>query len=100
MKLTEEQIAERIAASGGWKREDGKWIVRKYRFGTYLDGIAFVNRVAEAAERLNHHPFISIEYKLIALKLTSWRAGGLTELDFTAAAEFDAAYQASGANSG
>ncbi|WP_313997360.1 4a-hydroxytetrahydrobiopterin dehydratase [uncultured Paenibacillus sp.] len=89
MRLTEEQIAARLASAGGWQREEGKWIMRKYRFREFLDGIAFVNRVAETAERLNHHPFISIDYKMVTLRLTSWRAGGLTDLDFTAAAEFD-----------
>jgi 4a-hydroxytetrahydrobiopterin dehydratase len=57
-----------------------------------MDGIAFVARVSDAAERLNHHPFIAIDYKMITLRLTSWHAGGLTELDFIAAAEFDRAF--------
>ncbi|MDQ0060348.1 4a-hydroxytetrahydrobiopterin dehydratase [Paenibacillus harenae] len=92
-KLSEEQVALLLAERPAWKLTDGKWIVRKYRFQTYLKGISFVNRVAEAAEKLNHHPFIVIEYKLVTLKLTSWHAGGLTELDFTAAAAFDAALE-------
>jgi 4a-hydroxytetrahydrobiopterin dehydratase len=92
MKLTEEQIEDKLAEAAGWQRDDAKWIVKKYRFRGYLEGISFVNRVAQAAERLNHHPFISIDYKLITLRLTSWHAGGLTELDFTAAAEFDRAF--------
>jgi 4a-hydroxytetrahydrobiopterin dehydratase len=89
MKLSEEQIALKLANAAGWHLEGGKWIVKKYRFRAYLEGIEFVNRVAQAAERLNHHPFIAIDYKLVTLRLTSWHAGGLTELDFTTAAEFD-----------
>jgi 4a-hydroxytetrahydrobiopterin dehydratase len=89
LKLTEREIEEKVAAAKGWSREDGKWIVKKYRFGTFLEGIAFVNRVADAAERFNHHPFISIDYKLVTLRMTSWHAGGLTELDFSSAAAFD-----------
>ena len=91
MRLSEEQIEAKLAAGGGWVREDGKWIVKKYRFRAFMDAIAFVNRVAEEAERLNHHPFISIDYKLVTLRLTSWHAGGLTELDFVAAEAFDRA---------
>lgn len=94
MKLTEEQIEQRIAANEGWKREDGKWIVRKYRFRAFLSGVAFVNRVAEASERIKHHPFISIDYKMVTLRMTTWSDGGLTELDFSAAAEFDRLYSA------
>ncbi|WP_337098383.1 4a-hydroxytetrahydrobiopterin dehydratase [Paenibacillus sp. YIM B09110] len=88
-KLSEERVAQLLEARPAWKLTDGKWIIRKYRFQTYMQGISFVNRVAEASERLNHHPFIVIEFKLITLKLTSWHAGGLTELDFETAAEFD-----------
>jgi 4a-hydroxytetrahydrobiopterin dehydratase len=61
-----------------------------------MQAIGFVNAVAREAERLNHHPFISIDYKVVTLRMTSWHAGGLTELDFTAAAAFDAAYTAAG----
>jgi 4a-hydroxytetrahydrobiopterin dehydratase len=88
-KLTEEQIVERMEQAQGWKREDGKWIVKKYRFGQFADSIAFVNQVAQIAERLNHHPFIQIDYKVVTLRMTSWHAGGLTELDFDSAAEYD-----------
>ncbi|WP_029192423.1 4a-hydroxytetrahydrobiopterin dehydratase [Paenibacillus harenae] len=92
MKLTEEQIALGLAEIEGWKREDGKWIAKKYRFQTFMDGIEFVNRIAVISERLNHHPFISIDYKMVTLRMTSWHAGGLTELDFTAAAQFNGAF--------
>jgi 4a-hydroxytetrahydrobiopterin dehydratase len=96
-KLTEARTTVLLAAAAPeWTREDGKWIVRKYRFREFLQAVAFVNRVAEEAERLNHHPFIAIDYKLVTLRLTSWHAGGLTELDFTAAAAFDAAFAAIG----
>ncbi|WP_409342344.1 4a-hydroxytetrahydrobiopterin dehydratase [Paenibacillus sp. MBLB4367] len=91
MILSEDQIAVRLNAENGWELVDEKWIVKRYRFRKFLDGVAFVQRVAQTAERLNHHPLIAIDYKLITLRLTSWHAGGLTELDFTAAAEFDRA---------
>jgi len=93
MKLTDEQIEARLTAVSGWRREDEKWIAKKYRFRAYLDGIDFVRRVAEEAERLDHHPFIAIEYKLVTLRLTSWRAGGLTSLDFEAAEAFDRMFE-------
>ena len=92
MKLTEAEIEKSLAEIEGWKRVDGKWIVKKYRFPAFLEGIAFVNRVAQASEQLNHHPFISIDYKMITLRMTTWHDGGLTQLDFTAAAAFDHAY--------
>ncbi|WP_248929174.1 4a-hydroxytetrahydrobiopterin dehydratase [Paenibacillus hamazuiensis] len=92
MKLTEEQLGERLAQAEGWSREDGKWIVKKYRFPAFMQGIAFVNEVARIAEELNHHPMIAIDYKMVTLRLTSWSEGGLTELDFQSAERYDAAY--------
>lgn len=76
----------------GWKREGEKWIVSQYRFREFMDAVAFVNRIAEESERLNHHPFIAIDYKLVTVRMTSWHAGGLTPLDFAAADAFDEAY--------
>ena len=51
-----------------------------------------MNRVAEYAEDIQHHPFISIDYKMVTIKLTSWEAGGLTELDLECAQRYDELY--------
>lgn len=91
-KLNEESIAGYLEKADGWKLEESKWIVKKYRFREFLSAIQFVNEIAQISERLNHHPFISIDYKAVTLRMTSWNAGGLTKLDFTSAAEFDRAY--------
>ncbi|WP_371754010.1 hypothetical protein [Ferviditalea candida] len=33
------------------------------------------------------------KYKLVTPRITSWNAGGLTELDFASAAEYDRVYR-------
>lgn len=91
-KLSESAIQDKLTENPNWKLVDGKWIERKYRFQEYLDGIKFVQSVAQLSERTNHHPFISIDYKLITIKITSWRAKGLTDLDFTLAQKYDELY--------
>lgn len=91
-KLNEADIQKNLAENPSWKLTDEKWIERKYRFQDYLNGIEFVQRVAQLSENRNHHPFISIDYKLITIKITSWRAKGLTELDFTLAQKYDELY--------
>lgn len=91
-KLSEQEIRERLHEFPDWKLADEKWIVRKYRFKEYLHGISFVQKIAEESERVQHHPFISIEYKLITVKITSWRAKGLTVLDFKMAEVYDRLY--------
>jgi 4a-hydroxytetrahydrobiopterin dehydratase len=86
--LSEEVIAERLAG-GDWKQE-GKTIVREWKFEDFAAAMAFVNRVAEAAEEANHHPDILLHgWNKVRLVLTNHSAGGLTETDFTMAGRFD-----------
>lgn len=92
MKLNELEIQKRLAILEGWKLTDQRWIVKKYRFHDYLKGVEFVQKVAQLSENVNHHPFISIDYKLITIKLSSWKAQGLTELDFELANKYDELY--------
>ncbi|PFP27754.1 4a-hydroxytetrahydrobiopterin dehydratase [Bacillus sp. AFS073361] len=91
-RLSEAEIAAAVAGVSGWKL-DGKFIVKKYRFREFLQGVAFVNAIAQLSEEKNHHPFISIDYKLVTLRLTSWNAGGLTDLDITLAKNYDTIYE-------
>ncbi|WP_138755347.1 4a-hydroxytetrahydrobiopterin dehydratase [Paenibacillus sinopodophylli] len=92
MKLTETQIEQSLSAYEGWKREDGRWITKKYRFHAFMNAITFVDRVADASEQLDHHPFIAIDFKIVTLRLTTWHEGGITALDFQAAEAFDKAF--------
>ncbi|OXM83205.1 4a-hydroxytetrahydrobiopterin dehydratase [Paenibacillus rigui] len=89
VKLSEDELASRLERVPGWGREEGKWLVRSYRFPSFPEAVAFVDRVASVAEAFNHHPFIVIDYTLVKLRLTTWRAEGLTELDFETARRFD-----------
>ena len=43
----------------GWKYENKK-ISKSYSFKTYINGIEFVQKIAELAEKNNHHPDIYI----------------------------------------
>jgi 4a-hydroxytetrahydrobiopterin dehydratase len=86
--LSDVSIAERLEASD-WRRE-GDEIVREWKWGDFGEAIAFVNRVAEAAEEANHHPDILVHgWNKVRLSLTNHSAGGLTEVDFEMAARFD-----------
>jgi 4a-hydroxytetrahydrobiopterin dehydratase len=91
VRLNETEVAAKAAALSeqGWERKDGKWLEKKYRFPSFPQAIAFVVRVGEEAEARVHHPFISIEYRLVTLRLTTWNAGGLTALDFESAEAYD-----------
>jgi 4a-hydroxytetrahydrobiopterin dehydratase len=87
--LSEQDIASRLQG-GSWTRE-GAEITREWKLTDFAEAIAFVNRVAEAAEEANHHPDILVHgWNKVKLSLTNHSAGGLTEPDFEMAAKFDA----------
>lgn len=92
-KLSTPAADEAIAAIEGWVREDEKWMQGSYRFAAFMDAMAFARQVAVIAEEMNHHPFIGIDYKKVTLRLTSWNAGGLTELDMQSAQRYNEAYR-------
>ncbi|MDC3416927.1 4a-hydroxytetrahydrobiopterin dehydratase [Aquibacillus sp. 3ASR75-54] len=85
-------MSEELANLVNWKRVDNKWIEGNYRFKEYLTGVNFVQEIAKYAEEMNHHPFITIEYKRVTVKLSSWRAKGITDLDIEMANRFNAIY--------
>jgi len=86
--LTDEEIAAAVSILTGWSLDEGK-LTRKYLFPSFPDAIAFVNKVAAIAERMNHHPFISVDYRRVTLKLTTWHSGGITKLDIESASAYD-----------
>ena len=86
--LRDDDIASRLEDSE-WQRE-GDEIVREFEFEDFATAMAFVNRVAQAAEEANHHPDILVHgWNKVRLSLTNHAAGGLTEADFEMAATID-----------
>lgn len=71
-----------------WRRR-GQVISRRFEFADFKAAMKFVNAVARAAEKANHHPDIDIRWNQVTLALTTHDAGGLTEKDFTLARECD-----------
>ena len=87
--LTDDEIAERLSGAPEWRRE-GDEIVRDLKFDDFAAAIAFVNRVADAAEAANHHPDILVHgWNNVRLSVTNHSQGGLTEADFALASTID-----------
>jgi 4a-hydroxytetrahydrobiopterin dehydratase len=55
---------------------------KTFEFHSYLDGIDFVNTIANIAEQVDHHPDISIGYCRVTISLTTHDSGGLTDKDY------------------
>jgi len=86
--LTSEALQSFLTSHPGWTHEGGM-LRRTYAFPAFLTGIAFVERVGQAAERADHHPDIDIRWRKVTLALVTHDAGGLTSRDTNLAAEAD-----------
>ena len=89
-RLSDIAIQRALGTLTGWSRK-GDTITKTYTLPTFLDGIAFVQRIAMEAEALNHHPDLDIRYTKIIVTLSTHDAGGITALDLDLAAKIDAA---------
>ncbi len=87
-KLTDDEIADALASLPGWRRA-GDALARTFTFPAFMDGVAFVNRVAEAAEAADHHPDIDIRYTRVTCTLSTHDAGGITKADVRLAKEIE-----------
>ena len=87
-KLSDAAIAERLAALTGWERGNGM-IQKTYQFHDFAESMEFVNRVADVAERANHHPDILVQWNRVSLTLSTHSDGGLTTKDFDLAQTLD-----------
>ena len=82
--LGEDEIMGRLSRLRGWERQ-GQEIRRTFSFPDFKGALAFVNRVAELAEAMDHHPDIDIRYSRVTLALSTHSARSLTERDFALA---------------
>jgi 4a-hydroxytetrahydrobiopterin dehydratase len=88
MKLADAQVQGALAALPNWEKR-GDVISRTFQFKDFPAAIKFVNAVADLAEEAWHHPDIDVRWNKVTLALTTHDAGGLTEMDFTLAKQFD-----------
>ena len=84
--LSDSEADGRLGA--GWTRS-GSVISREVELASFPQAIEVVNRVAELAEAADHHPDIDIRWCTLTFRLSTHSAGGLTEKDFSLAAQID-----------
>lgn len=89
-RASEAEITGALRSLPHWVRQ-GDNIVRKFQFKDFAQAFAFMGKVADAAEKLNHHPDWRNAYNMVEIRLTTHDVGGLSALDFKLAAVIDAA---------
>jgi 4a-hydroxytetrahydrobiopterin dehydratase len=86
--LSKVEIQEKLKTMPHWSHV-GKSIVKKFTFKSFAPAIAFVNKIAEAAEKAAHHPDITINYSVVGISLSTHSEGGITKKDFGLARQID-----------
>lgn len=86
--LDEEILTRWLKANPGWSRT-GNAIEKTFSFPGFMEAVAFVNRMAEIAEEMDHHPDLDIRYDKVRVGLATHSAGGVTAMDTTLAAKAD-----------
>lgn len=89
-RLSEEARRALPAELPGWAPVEGRDALKKtFTFKTFSQAWGFMNRVALAAEKLNHHPEWCNVYNRVEITLTTHDCGGLSELDVKLARRID-----------
>lgn len=83
--LDDAAIAAALDTLPGWERE-GDALVRTAKLPSFPAAIAVVDRVAEIAERRDHHPDIDIRWRTLVFRCSTHSKGGITDLDVALAA--------------
>jgi 4a-hydroxytetrahydrobiopterin dehydratase len=84
LTLPEAEIAEATATLPGWRRQ-GSALEKAVTFSSFPEAIAFVVRLAFAAESADHHPDICVRYREVRLRYWTHSAGGITIKDIEGA---------------
>ena len=91
--LSNEAIHRGLSKMPGWSYQ-GKDLRKMYTFKSFLQGIEFVNKIAQAAESADHHPDITINYNVVGISLSTHSEGGVTAKDFDLASKIDQIHSA------
>lgn len=88
-KVTEEQVQQFIDSQIGlWELENSGLKLRR-RFESYEAGVEFAVKVAKLADKVNHHPDITILYKAVEIYLISHDINSLSNRDLELARQIN-----------
>lgn len=80
IKLTDIEIQNALLSIEGWEMKKNG-ITKNFVFENFKDTLATMNRIGEAAEKMNHHPEWFNVYNKLDIRLSTHDKGGITQLD-------------------
>jgi 4a-hydroxytetrahydrobiopterin dehydratase len=73
----------------GWQVVNDHHLSKSYKFPNFVTALAFVNRIGELAEKVGHHPDLTLAWGKVGVEIWTHKINGLTESDFVFAAKTD-----------
>src|SRR5258706_10282750 len=89
--LSEAEVRSLLPQIPGWSlTEDKKALTQSYKMKDFLAAIEFMRKIAEVAEREDHHPDLHLTgYRTLRIELSTHSIGGLSKNDFILASKID-----------
>ncbi len=87
-KLSEAEVQSKLSSVSGWSVVNGK-LHREFKFANFVEAFGWMASVALTAEKQDHHPEWFNVWNKVVVDLTTHDAGGISERDFSLAAEMD-----------
>lgn len=88
MKLRKQEIDARLSGLSGWQLVEDS-IRKDFKLRDFSEAMGFVVKIALEAERVQHHPDMTIEYNRVRIVLTTHSEEGLTAKDFDLAEKIE-----------
>jgi 4a-hydroxytetrahydrobiopterin dehydratase len=87
--LTENEINEKLKEISGWSFRDNS-ISKEFKLKDFKNALAFVNKIGDEAEKMDHHPDIFIHsWNKVKITISTHDAGGVTQNDFNLAKKIE-----------
>ena len=64
-----------------WKTINNR-LIKEFTFKDFNESLAFINKVCEESEKLNHHPKIVNVYNKVTIELWTHSNNSISELDY------------------
>jgi 4a-hydroxytetrahydrobiopterin dehydratase len=86
--LSPDDVRAKVADLEGWRVADGK-LVKSFDFDDFVSAVRFVDRLADVAEQMGHHPDLNLGWGNVTAQLSTHSAGGITDADISLARGID-----------
>jgi 4a-hydroxytetrahydrobiopterin dehydratase len=73
----------------GWEVLEDKKLQKLFKFKSFPETMAFVNKIALIAQEEGHHPDMEVHYGKVLVQFSTHAIGGLSENDFIMAAKIE-----------